>query len=191
MEEGTIIYRQFYKDTKPEVMIPKNMSGLKWFALEENYGSSYGDIHKKFKFKRTPKLLDIGDGNIREMIEEKIEPFNEKIIYYSDPNEQYSGGKSNTIYHNLVKTYFGDEYDGTIIDEKHLVSGNKYSAKDLEGPSEIVIWKDFEDLLEEYNEAKGKKKKTNKKKKKTNKKKKKTNKKKKKNKKKTNKKKIN
>jgi len=37
------------------------------------------------------------------MIEEKIEPFDEKIMIYSDPNEQYSGGKSNTAYHNLVK----------------------------------------------------------------------------------------
>ena len=40
------------------------------------------------------------------MIEEKIEPFDEKIMIYSDPNEQYSGGKSNTAYHNLVKKIF-------------------------------------------------------------------------------------
>jgi hypothetical protein len=39
-----------------------------------------------------------------------------------------------------------------------LVSGKKYSAEDLEGPSEIVLWKDFDDLLEEVDTITGEKK---------------------------------
>ena len=35
---GTIIYKQFVK------YIPlQEMSGLQWFALNKNYGESYGD----------------------------------------------------------------------------------------------------------------------------------------------------
>jgi len=157
MEKGTIIYKQFHKDTPLDKTEPKNMSGLQWFALEENYGSSYGDIHKKYIFKIKPNLLDIGDGNIRESIEETIEPLNDKILFYSDPNEQYSGGESNRKYHNLVKTYFENEYDGTIINEKYLKPSNKYSEEELDGPSEIVLWKDFDKLLEELNPLKKRK----------------------------------
>ena len=142
--KGTIVYKQFAK------YIPlQDMGGLQWFALENNYGESYGDIHKKYMFKKQPKLLNIGDGNVREMIEEKIQPYDDSIVVYSDPNEQYSGGRSNAKYHNIIKKYFLAQYDGTIIDEKNLKSGQKYSTTDMEGASEIVIWKDFTELLEE------------------------------------------
>lgn len=144
VDKGTIIYKQFNK------YIPlDDMTGLQWFALEQNYGVSYGDIHKKYKFKKQPKLLDIGDGNIREILEEYIKPYDKSILIYSDPNEQYSGGRNNTKYHIIVKKYYEDTYDGTIINENNLKSGNKYSVQDLEGPSEIVLWKDFTELLEE------------------------------------------
>ena len=141
---GTIIYKQFIK------YIPlQEMSGLQWFALEQNYGEFYGDIHKKYKFIKEPKLLNIGDGDIREMIENYIKNSDDSILLYSDPNEQYSGGKSNAKYHNIVKKYFGEKYDGTIIDEKNLKNSDKYSLDDLEGANEIVIWKDYPILLEE------------------------------------------
>ena len=154
--KGTIIYKQFNKYTSLE-----EMNGLQWFALEKGYGESYGEIHKKYKFKRQPKLLDIGDGNIREMLEEQIEPYDKSILIYSDPNEQYSGGRSNTKYHIIVKKYFEEEYDGTIIDAKHLKNSNKYSKEDMEGASEIVLWKDFTELLEELPNG-GRKRKLNK-----------------------------
>jgi hypothetical protein len=142
--KGTIIYKQFAK------YIPlQDMNGLQWFALENNYGEFYGDIHKKYVFKKQPKLLNIGDGNVREMIEEQIQPFDDSIVVYSDPSEQYSGGRSNTKYHNIVKKYFWSEYDGTIIDDTNLKGGQKYSKEDLDGASEIVIWKDFTELLDE------------------------------------------
>ena len=141
---GTIIYKQFAKYKSLQ-----EMSGLQWFALKENYGESYGDIHKKYRFIKEPKLLNIGDGAMREMIENHIKDEDGDIIFYSDPDEQYSGGKSNAKYHNIVKKYFGENYDGTIIDENNLKSSSKYSAADLEGANEIVIWKDYSLLLQE------------------------------------------
>jgi hypothetical protein len=70
-----------------------------------------------------------------------------KIVGLSDPDEQYSGGAGNRKYHELVKKYFGDSYDGTVIDEKHLVGNDRYSVEDLEGPSEMVLWDRHSELL--------------------------------------------
>jgi hypothetical protein len=145
MEKNSIIYKQFYKK-----IIPLNeMSGLQWFALTKNYGTSYGDLVQTYEFIQKPKLLDIGNGSIREKIEETILFYDFSILIYSDPDEQYSGGRSNKMYHELLKKYFEDSFDGTIIDENHLESGEKFSKEDLEGPSEIVLWKDFSLLLKE------------------------------------------
>ena len=129
------------------------MSGSQWFALTNDYGSVYGDITIKYKFKKTPHLLDIGDGKVREMIEQTIEPHDNNIIKYSDPDQQYSGGQGNRDYHNLVKKYFGEEYDGTIIEADKLKDGKKYSKEDMEGATEVVIWKDFTELLKEETES--------------------------------------
>jgi len=145
MEIGSKIYKQFFKQIIPL----KEMKGLQWFALMENYGTSYGERIQKYEFIKKPKLLDIGNGDIREQIEKVIFPIETSILIYSEPDEQYSGGRSNKMYHELVKKYFGDSFDGTIIDENHLISGEKYSKEDLEGPSEIVLWKDFSVLLRE------------------------------------------
>ena len=158
MDKSLFIYKQFnkYKSLQEMNKLPR----LQWFALDPNYGESYGPIHKKYKLKNKEKLLDIGNGNIREMIEEKMktDPSDyKKILEYSNPNYQYSGGKENTKYHDLVKKYFENEYDGTIIDEKHLISSDsgKYKDEDMEGPSEIVIWHNFPDLLEEVEGSNG------------------------------------
>lgn len=143
MEIGSKIYKQYFKNVIPL----SKMIGLQWFALTENYGSSYGEILETYEFIQKPKLLDIGNGNIREKIEEFILPMDSSILIYSEPDEQYSGGKSNKIYHELVKKYFEKDYDGTIINETMLIASKKYSAEDLDGPSEIVLWKDFDKLL--------------------------------------------
>jgi len=144
MTEYPIIYKQFH------TYIPTNeMSDLQWFALKPNYGESYGNLGKAYKFKRQPKLLDIGNADIRTMIKNTISPENNKIVEYSNPDFQYSGNLENKKYHNLVKQYFGDEYDGTIINEEKLNGNDEYSTSDLEGPSEIVIWKDHDSLLDE------------------------------------------
>ena len=145
MEVGSIIYKQFYQKAIPLV----EMNGLQWFALTENYGSSYGEIIKTYEFIKKPTLLDIGNGTMREKIEEIILPMDSSILIYSEPDEQYSGGRSNKMYHELVKKFLGNHYDGTIINELQLKAGSKYSKQDLEGPSEIVLWKDFGILLKE------------------------------------------
>jgi hypothetical protein len=139
-----MIYKQFVH------YVPVGqMEGLQWFSLKPAYGKEYGDIQKRYRFKRPPRLLDIGNGSIRAEVVNRIRPYNARIVQYSDPDEQYSGGPSNKRYHELVKDYFESHYDGTIIQEDHLVGSNEYSEEDLEGPSEIVLWGNLEDLLTE------------------------------------------
>jgi hypothetical protein len=150
--KDTIIYKKF-KTYRPL----HEMTGLEWFALTSDYGTSYGDITKKYKFKKTPNLLDIGDGSIREMVADDIKEHHPEIIEYSDPDQQYSGGNGNKKYHNLVKTYFDDEYEGTIIDSENLKASSEYTIESMDGPTEIVIWKDFTELLEEVDTEGGKK----------------------------------
>lgn len=127
------------------------MTGLQWFALEENYGTEYGPIHREYRFKKEPKLLDIGDANVRQEIENRISNTDDKEIFKkcSNPNDQYSGGESNAKYHTIVQKYYGDEYDGTIIDEKKLNGNSKYDEDELAGASEIVIWKNHSGLIKE------------------------------------------
>lgn len=137
-----IIYKQFWK-----YLSVRRMSGLQWFSLSPGYGESYGPILKSYVFLREPRLLDIGNANIRVAIRDAISPLDESIVSLSDPDEQYSGGMSNKQYHHLLLKYFGDEYDGTMIDENRLQGNAVYSEEDLRGASEIVIWKDFTSLL--------------------------------------------
>jgi hypothetical protein len=162
MTYPSIIYKKFHK-YKPL----SEMSGLQWFALENSYGDgTYGNITKSYRFKREPKLLNIGDADVRVEIEEEIKKTGagQDIINNLDPNEQYSGGPFNKKYHEIIKGRFINEYDGTIIDESQLKGNDKYSIEDLEGPTEIVIWRDFEDLLEEQSSGGKKRKKTKKRK---------------------------
>ena len=142
------IYKQFDHYTPLS-----EMTGIQWFSQIKNYGTSYGDITKKYKFIKTPALLDIGNANIRQEIVDNIKKNNPEIETYSDPDNQYSGGKGNYQYHNLVKQYYFNNYDGTIIDSKNLKGNDKYSAEDLEGATEIVLWKDFTTLLGEVNDT--------------------------------------
>jgi len=92
MSYPTIIYKKFHK-YKPV----SEMSGLQWFALENSYGDgTYGDITKSYRFKREPKLLNIGDADIRVEIEEEIKKTGagQDVINNLDPNTQYSGVSS-------------------------------------------------------------------------------------------------
>ena len=146
MKENTKKYKTIYKKFATYIPLDE-MHGIQWFALRGNYGTSYGDIHKKYRFKKAPRLLDIGDAEVRSRIVDTISPMDPKIVVLSDPDEQYSGGAGNRKYHELVKKYFGDSYDGTVIDEKHLVGNDRYSVEDLEGPSEMVLWDQHSELL--------------------------------------------
>jgi hypothetical protein len=144
MSNPPIIYKKFHK-YKPI----DEFKGNQWFALTGDYGTEYGDITKSYKFKKEPKLLNVGDADVRVMIENEVQKDDPKMVEYCHPDEQYSGTRANTKYHNILKDIFGEEYDGTIIDQDQLRGNTKYAISDLEGPSEIVIWKDYDDLLEE------------------------------------------
>ena len=140
------IYKRFHQ------YIPVNeMTGLQWFALTKSYGSNdtYGTIQKTYQVIREPKLLDIGNADVRTMIRQTIEPYDASIAKYSNPDYQYSGGVDNKKYHLLVQKYFGNEYDGTFIDETQLHGNDDYSVDDLEGPSEMVLWKNIDEILRE------------------------------------------
>ena len=148
MSAPSIIYKKFHK-YKPI----QDFKGHQWFALTDNYGDDvYGAITKSYTFKKPPKLLDIGDADVRIMIEDEIKKKDPNLVKYCHPDEQYSGTKGNKKCHRLIQDIFGEEYDGTIIDIDNLKSNSKYTINDLEGATEIVIWKDYTDLLEEIHE---------------------------------------
>ena len=144
MTYPSIIYKKFHKYKPVE-----DFKGHQWFALTDNYGTVYGDISKSYNFRKSPKLLNIGDADVRVMIETNVKNIDPKLLPYCHPDEQYSGTNSNKKYHDILKDIYGEEYDGTIIDEQQLHGNSKYPISELEGPSEIVIWKDYTDLLEE------------------------------------------
>ena len=147
MSAPSIIYKKFHK-YKPT----QDFKGHQWFALTNSYGTEYGNITRGYNFKKPPKLLDIGVADVRIMIEDEVKKSDPKSVRTCHPDEQYSGTTANKKCHNLIQDIFGQEYDGTIIDGANLKSNSKYSIDDLEGPSEIVIWKDYNDLLEEIPE---------------------------------------
>jgi hypothetical protein len=118
------------------------MDGIQWFSLSSDYGAeSYGPIVHTYTFKEKPNLLDIGKMKIRQEIEEYISRFEPEFKDISNPDYQYSGGKSNYKYHSIVKKYFCKEYDGTIIIDDEV------DSEELEGPTEIVLWKNFSKLI--------------------------------------------
>lgn len=142
------LYKQFHTGKYTPV---ENMQGLQWFALVPNYGdeSSYGNDHRKYKLKEIPKLLDLGNANVRKRIEKRIARENPLHLHFLNPNDQYAGGASNAKYHSIVQQYFGQEYDGTMLDSELIIENDTYKEVDLAGASEVVLWGRHNDLLEE------------------------------------------
>ncbi len=139
MKKIDIIYKRFQKN---KIVNVSDMDGIQWFSLSSDYGAeSYGPVVHTYTLKEKPNLLDIGKMKIRQKIEDYISSFEPDFKEISNPDYQYSGGKSNYKYHSLVKKYFYKEYDGTIIIEDEV------DSEDLEGPTEIVLWKNFSKLL--------------------------------------------
>jgi hypothetical protein len=139
MRKIDIIYKRFQKN---KIINVSDMDGIQWFSLSSDYGiESYGPVVHTYTFKEKPKLLDIGKLKNRQEIEDYISTFEPDFKEISNPDYQYSGGKSNYKYHFLVKKYFYKEYDGTIIIEDEV------DSEELEGPTEIVLWKNFSKLL--------------------------------------------
>jgi hypothetical protein len=160
-QEFTIpkLYHQF-KNEKTYINVDKmNRIPFEWFALTHRYGSidTYGPIMVTYNVKRPLILLNIGNGQVRENITHYIQQqFQDEydrnnIDRLSDPDIQYSGIIFNSAYHRIVKKYFSGICDGTIIDTTSLTGNSKYTKTDLDGPTEIVLWKDFTDILDEIN----------------------------------------
>jgi hypothetical protein len=157
--KGDYLYKQFQSNNYYNI---SQMNGPTWFALTPDYGSSYGSIKRKYIIVNTPKLLDIGNANVRDLIINTIKPYNKLIMQYADPDYQYSGGLENKKFHLLVQEYFGNEYNGTIIDQNNLYydKNNDNYYQDLEGPSEVVLWNNFNNIIQEIPQSIGGKRKT-------------------------------
>ena len=139
MKKNDIIYKRFHKN---KIINVSDMDEIQWFSLSSDYGEeSYGPIVHTYTFKEKPNLLDIGKMVVRQKIEDYIVDFEPEFKDISDPNYQYSGGKSNYKYHSFVKKYFFKDYEGTIIIDEEV------DSEELEGPTEIVLWKNFSKLL--------------------------------------------
>ena len=139
IKKNDFIYKRFQKN---KIINVSEMNDNQWFALESNYGAdSYGPIVYTYAFKEKPNLIDIGKMKNRKYLEKYIVEFAPEFEKISDPDNQYSGGSGNYKYHTYVKKYFGQDFDGTIIIEDEV------DDEDLEGPTEIVLWKNFSTLI--------------------------------------------
>lgn len=129
-----LLYKQTY--------YPKtSFNDLEWFALEPNYGNSYGTIVNIYHINKSVKLLDIGKNKHRNLlIKLSLKKYPDiDAEYILDPNEQYSGSTSNKTAHVLIKKLIGDYYDGTTIQETNCDPEN-------EGSTEVVLW-NFDKLI--------------------------------------------
>ena len=124
---------------------PTYLQGLpqiSWFSFEPNYGESYGPVLSIYETneKHSPlQLLNLSDMNVRKWI---VRKFND-LSMLLDPDEQYSGGRTNKALHLKIFQHFGEYFDGTIIRECDLSEEDQF---DLEGVSEMVLWR-FEKLV--------------------------------------------
>ena len=126
-----------YRRTQPSFPTHTNrLPKLSWFSLTPSYGSCYGPIICTYKTKKTKKLrlLNLGSMEIRRRIVKKYP----ELSMLLDPDEQYSGGRTNKKIHKKIMQHFHNQFDGTIIREIDLSEKDRY---DLEGVTEIVLWK--------------------------------------------------
>ena len=141
INKGDFIYKRFKKNKVIDIF---EMDNLQWFALDSNYGEeSYGPIVHTYIFKENPRLINIGNMKNRKFIEKQIVKHSPEFKKICNPDYQYSGGTQNYKYHSYLKHYFENDFDGTII------KNNEVDDEDLEGPTEIVLWKNFVQLIEE------------------------------------------
>ena len=95
MSNPPIIYKKFHKYRPID-----EFKGIQWFALTGDYGTMYGDVTKSYRFKQNPKLLNIGDADVRVMIENEIEKYDTTMLkYFEEPkNDEGEIIKFNKIY---------------------------------------------------------------------------------------------
>ena len=124
------LYRQTHFGMRNAVT---HLNGITWFSPIANYGESYGPVVSTYTPKKALKMLDLGSMKTRKQLVSLFP----KLSVLLDPDEQYSGGKANTRIHKLLRKYFGNQCDGTIIVDNDLKDEDRDM---LEGPSEIVLW---------------------------------------------------
>ena len=130
--KGTEIHKRFFQyKTVPQ------MSGLEWFSPIKGYGSeeTYGPIIKSYTFIQEPALLDLRKKSTRTQIEKAL---GTKL----DPDDIYSGGQYNKIFHSRLRDFYKTTHHGTYIDDP---------TDDVEwdGAQEVVLWKGLNELLRE------------------------------------------
>lgn len=141
--EGCFVYKRFNKGC---VLSPSEMSGsqkVQWFALTAEYGQDfYGPIVHTYVFNRMPRL-NVGSNEVRTKLRSTAEAGEGKSLAREfSADEQWSGGAGNFVFTDLVRKYFYEKYDGTIV-----VDDSDATDEDNKGPTEIVLWKNFSDIL--------------------------------------------
>lgn len=124
----------------------KEKDNVQWFAIESEYGAdSYGPIVHTYVVKKQPHLINVGSDVIREKVRRRAaQGENRPLLSEFRADEQWSGGAGNRVFTNLVRKYFGTEYDGTIV-----VEGNPATDEENEGATEITLWRRFSEILAE------------------------------------------
>ena len=122
----------------------KEKRDVQWFALESDYGSdSYGPIVHTYVVKNQPRLINVGSDVIREEVRKRAADGEGRSLRKEfRADEQWSGGAGNHVFTNLVRKYFGREYDGTIV-----VEGNPATDEENEGATEITLWRRFSEIV--------------------------------------------
>tara|TARA_B110000914_G_C15407430_1_gene420148 strand:+ start:68 stop:502 length:435 start_codon:yes stop_codon:yes gene_type:complete len=137
LKYNAVLYRQTHLGKSTTV---SQLPNLSWFSPVYNYGQSYGPVITSYLPNKSLKLLNLGKMSVRLNIIKKY-PDLKKLL---DPDEQYSGGKSNKKLHVKLRKYFQKKYAGTIIVDKLILEKDKYM---LEGPSEVVLWGKLSNII--------------------------------------------
>lgn len=142
---GAIIYKRFKMGETRSLDQMGSRGSIEWFALTSDYGvESYGPIVHSYVIRDRPRLINVGLDSVRARLRERAELGEGTRLDFSS-NQQWSGGKANFEFCNLVRKYFQDEYDGTII---HSGQPSLCATdEENEGATEIVIWKDHSRIL--------------------------------------------
>ena len=142
--KGAHLYKRFAAGRALSLKAMKEKGGAHWFALDSDYGAdSYGPIVHTYVVKNQPRLINVGSDAIREKVR-KVAAKGERRPLRKEfsADEQWSGGAGNHVFTNLVRKYFGTEYDGTIV-----VEGNPATDEENQGATEIALWRRFSEIL--------------------------------------------
>lgn len=141
---GAHLYKRFGAGRELSLTAMKDKGDVQWFALESEYGAeSYGPIVFTYVVKNQPRLINVGSDSVRQELKKRAEigegrPLNKEF----NADEQWSGGAGNHVFTNLVRKYFGREYDGTIV-----VEGSPATDEENEGATEITLWRNFSQIV--------------------------------------------